>query len=699
MAGRHDRDLAELAAAHGVATSYEDWRHRRVDVDPDVVRTVLGLLDVEADTPAAVRRELDRVRARDRADTLPPTVVVRPGRTWSLPAGDGIATAEDGPTYKVRDGGPVDLPLGWYRLSAGDSEATLVVAPRRLPTSPPAWGWMLQLYALHSARSWGMGDLADLRAFTEWAAGTGDAGLILLNPVHAVGTVPSVQASPYSPTSRRFTNALYLAVEDTDAYRRAAPEVRARVDALRPRAGGERIDYDRVWHAKREAFALLLPYADAAAGPGRAPYDAGPALRDFATYCALAEVHGPDWRSWPAELRRPDSPAVAAARAELGDRVAFHAWLQRESDRQLGRAQDTARRAGMPVGLVHDLAVGVDPGGADGWLLQDVLARGVTAGAPPDGFNQQGQDWGLAAWRPDRLAATGYTAYRDMVRSVLAHAGGVRVDHVMGLWRLWWVPPGESPDRGTYVSYDDEAMLGILALEAHRAGAVVVAEDLGTVEPRVTRALRDAHMLGSTVLWFARTDEPDAGRATADDAGRADVPPFRPPAGWPAGTMASISTHDLPTAAGMLTGEHVRVRAGLGLLTDADADAVRATADRRELVALLLREGLVADGATDEELVTGMHRLLAASPCRFLLASPYDVLGEVRQPNLPGTVDQYPNWRIPLPVTLEAIRDDPRLHRVATILGSARPRPAASPESPATSQAQPGAPGWSDPLV
>jgi 4-alpha-glucanotransferase len=645
-------ELAELAAAHGVATSYEDWRHHRITVDPDVVRTILGLLDVQAGTPEAVRRELARVRAAGRADTLPPTVVVRAGQRWALPGGaSGTAYDADGAGHEVHHGTPVGLPLGWYRLSAAGSQATLVVAPERLPAPPPAWGWMLQLYALHSGRSWGLGDLADLRSFTRWAGGTGQAGLILLNPLHAVATAQGVQASPYSPSSRRFANPLYLAVEDTDAYRRADPGVRAKVDALRPGTDGEHIDYDRAWQAKREALELLFPYAEPVA-------DLDEGLRDFAAFCALAEVHGHNWQAWPEHLRRPGPRAVA----EAGDRIAFHAWLQRETGRQLGRAQDSARQAGMHVGLVHDLAVGVDPGGADGWLLQDVLARGVTAGAPPDAFNQQGQDWGLAAWRPDRLAETGYAAYRDMLRSILAHGGGVRVDHVMGLWRLWWVPPGASPDQGTYVSYDAEAMLAILALEAHLAGAVVVAEDLGTVEPHVTRALRDTNLLGSQVLWFARDYESDG-------------QPFQPPAEWPAGTMASISTHDLPTAPGMLAGEHVRVRAALGLLDDVDEEAERARADRRELVALLLHEGLVTADATDEELVVGMHRLLAASPSRFLLASPYDVLGETRQPNLPGTVDQYPNWRIRLPSTVEQMVADPRMHRLAALLGQARPRP------------------------
>ncbi|HLL67473.1 MAG TPA: 4-alpha-glucanotransferase [Micromonosporaceae bacterium] len=652
MSADRNTELAALAAAHGVSTRYEDAKQQEVDVDPDIVRTVLGLLDVPANSPADVRDGL--ALARRRADTLPRTVVVYPGERW--PSATAAAIAEDGTAHDLPAGGPIRLPLGWYRL-AGAADSTLIVAPSRLPDPPPAWGWMLQLYALHSAGSWGAGDIGDLGAFVEWAAAAGEAGFVLLNPMHAVSTVPSVQASPYSPSSRRFTNPLYLSVPDTGAYRRAPADVRARVDALRPPPGGALIDYDRVWRAKLAALEALFPYAEPAG-------EIEPALRNFATFCALAEQHGANWQEWPEQLRRPESPAVADAGGAVGERVAFHAWLQRECRAQLSRAQDAARAAGMPVGLVHDLAVGVDPAGADGWLLQDVLARGVHVGAPPDAFNQRGQDWGLAAWRPDRLVATGYAAYRDQLRSVLATAGGIRVDHVLGLWRLWWVlPGGGSPEYGTYVRYDARAMLGVLALEAHLAGAVVVAEDLGTVEPGVRETLRDQHMLSSEVLWFAREVEADGGA-------------FRPPATWPAGAAASISTHDLPTAPGLLAGEHVRVRAELGLLAvDLVEEQARAAADRAQLVALLRSEGLVPAGATDAELVLGMHRLLAASPCRFLMASPYDVLGETRQPNLPGTVDEYPNWRIPLPAPVEAMRDDPRMHEVAALLGKARPRP------------------------
>ncbi|GAA1882344.1 4-alpha-glucanotransferase [Asanoa iriomotensis] len=622
-----ERDLRRLAAAHGVVTAYDAADRRRTQVDRDIVVRVLGLLDVDASGPAAIRAALaDAQRAADR---LPPTIVLREGDRRDLA---GTVTLEDGSTRAVA--ALEDLPLGWHRLTVGDETVTLVVAPRRLPPPPAAWGWMVQLYALRSRASWGMGDLGDLREFAGWAAGTG-AGLVLLNPLHAIGPNHPVQASPYSPSSRRFANPLYIRVADTAEYRRADDALRAKVDALRPDQA-ELIDYDAVWQAKRGALELLFPSA------AREP--AGQDLTRFATYCALAEQHGTDWRRWPAGLTADQT------------RVDFHAWLQRLCDQQLAAAAEAARD--MPVGIVHDLAVGVDPGGDDGWQLGDVLAQGVRVGAPPDAFNQLGQDWGLAAWRPDRLAATGYAAYRDMLRALLRHGGGIRVDHVAGLSRLWWIPPGAGAAEGTYVRYDADAMFGILALEAHRAGAVVIGEDLGTVQPSVTRALRGRNMLGSTVLWFTR-----------------DGDEFVAPRKWPRTALASVSTHDLPTAKGFLTEEHVDVRARLGLLaTSEEAERTRARADKAALVAMLRQAGLLSE-VDDDAIVTALHAALAASPARLITASLYDVLGETRQPNLPGTTDQYPNWRLPLPLSREEIQEHPGVREVARLLAAARPRP------------------------
>jgi 4-alpha-glucanotransferase len=635
-----DADLQALAEGHGVATWYEDWHRDRKEVSAESVIGVLRLLGVDASTPPAVRRALAELRSSRQGD-LPGTLVVRAGATRALP-GPGTITLEDGITREVT-GIPDDLPLGWHRLRAGDRDVTLVVVPGELPAPPTTWGWMVQLYALHSAGSWGMGDLGDLRDFV---AGAGEPGLILLNPLHAITPTLPVPSSPYSPSSRRFANPLYLRVADTDAYRRADPALREQVDALRP-ATAELIDYTAVWQAKRAALELLWPLA------GEIDLDADPGLTDFARFCALAERHGSDWHQWPEEYRRPDSPAV---RALQSDRIAFHVWLQQLLTAQLAEANEAARAAGMPVGIVHDLAVGIDPSGADGWLLQDVLAAGVHTGAPPDAFNQLGQDWGLAAWRPDRLIETGYAAYRDMLRRIFRHAGGLRVDHVAGLWRLWWVPPGMGPAEGTYVHYDPEAMLGILALEATRAGAVVIGEDLGTVLPEVTEGLERMNMLGSAVLWFTRDyDDPE------------EI--YLPPAKYPRNALASISTHDLPTAAGFLTGEQVRVRAELDQLAKpVEQETHEAELDRTRLLAALRAEGVLRPGASDPEVIVAMHEFLARTPCRLVTASLYDVLGEVNQPNLPGTTDQYPNWRMPLAASLEQIAEDPRVRTVAEIL-------------------------------
>ncbi len=640
-------DLRRLADAHGVATFYRNERREPVNVDADVVIRVLGLLDVEAGTEAQRRAELTRLEERARAGVLPPTIAVRlTGQPKPVPQAM-LLIAEDGSRIDVHDEIPADLAPGWYQLHTRDGqEVTVVAAPPTVPTAPDTWGWMLQLYALRSGRSWGIGDLGDLTEFIRWTTAEHGCGAVLLNPLHAPGPTHPVQPSPYTPSSRRFADPLALRIEDLPAYAGLDPATRADVDALRVSASTPRIDHDLVWAAKRSALELLW---HSAGRPDPLSGDASAGLRDWATYCALAERHGGRWSRWPEALRQVNSDAVAAARRELAPRLAFHAWVQQQCAAQLGSVRETAKASGMALGVLHDLAVGVDADGADAWALSDVLATGVSIGAPPDNFTPRGQDWGLPPWRPDRLAASGYAPLRDMLRAVLSHADGLRIDHVAGLWRLWWIPPGDGPDRGTYVHYDAEAMLAVLALEAHRANATVVGEDLGTVEPEVTQALADNEMLGCAVAWFTRDlDEPNE--------------PLLPPARWPERAAASISTHDLPTAAGFLEGEHVRARADLGLLDDVPAEQANADAERAEWLALLRSEGLLGAEDSDETaVVVAMHRLLARTPSRLKLISPYDVIGEVRQPNLPGTVDEYPNWRLPLPETLEELQADPRV--------------------------------------
>ena len=640
--------LRRLAEAHGVATSYEGSDRVPVVVDPVIVVAVLAQLGVDASAEASIEHELARL---DDDPELPGTIAVTRGTSRPVDA-VGTLHLEDSGSLEVDGALPDDLPLGYHRLETDTQTVTVVVAPERMPEVPRTWGWMLQLYALHSPRSWAMGDYADLAETARRSATEQGAGVLLVNPLHAFVPSRPLQRSPYSPASRRFANPLYLRVTDVPAFADADDETRRTVLDLAPTfTADELIDHDAVWEAKRAALELLWPLARTSAAPVT-----DPDLRAFATWSALAERHGGDWRQWPAELHDPAGPAVAAAADDLADRIAFHAWLQELCRQQLDAAREASREAGMAVGIIHDLPVGVDPGGADAWAMRDIFAGEVRVGCPADAFNALGQDWGLPPWRPDALAATGYTPFRDVVRSVLRHGDGIRVDHVAGLWRLWWIPPGEPAHRGTYVHYDAEAMLAVLTLEATRAGAVVVGEDLGTVEDVVTDTMHERGLLSSAVLWFERD---------WDAPGQPHVPPRE----WEPETMATISTHDLPTVAGWLADERVRVQDELNLLDEPVADVLaRTAADREALDALLASEGLA-----DVDPLVALHAVIAPSASRLVLSSPADALGQLAQPNLPGTVDEYPNWRIRLPVDLDAFFADERVKAAVAPLREARP--------------------------
>jgi 4-alpha-glucanotransferase len=461
------------------------------------------------------------------------------------------------------------------------------------------------------------------------------------------------------PTSRRFVNPLYLRVEAIPEFaqlRKRGRVRRLRDDAQKYAASLDAIDRDTAWAAKRAALELVFSVPRTA---GRelayAAFCAreGAALDDFATWCALAEVHGGDWHQWPEPVRHPDADGVAEFVAKHAVAVDFHRWLQWQLDEQLAAAQSQAVSAGMSLGIVHDLAVGVHPDGADSWALQDALALGVSAGAPPDEFNQLGQDWSQPPWRPDRLQELEYQPFRALIRSVLRHAGGVRIDHIIGLFRLWWIPQGEAPTQGTYVRYDHEAMIGIVALEAYRAAALVVGEDLGTVEPWVRDYLSARGVLGTSILWFELDRDGDGGALPAER--------------WREYCLSSVTTHDLPPTAGYLAGEHVRLRDSLGLLTrPVDEELAAAQAERAAWIAELRRVGLLPKHADVEQTVLALHQYLGRTPSRLLGLALTDAVGDRRTQNQPGTTDEYPNWRIPLsgpdgqPVMLEDVFTDPR---------------------------------------
>ena len=555
-------------------------------------------------------------------------------------------------------------PLGYHTLEFDDGPVRLIVSPGRCPRPERrAWGWAVQLYATRSSASWGIGDLGDLRRFGEWASARG-ASIALINPLHAVAPGPRPEASPYFPSSRKWRNPLYLRIEDIAGAGLALTAGEAAALAARGRALNEDriIDRAKVWELKLVALdrlwtALGQRLPEAAEAWIRAQ---GASLDTFATFSALAEIHGPDWRRWPDAFWRYDGPAARRFASGAGAaRVAFHGWLQWLLDQQLQRAADA-----LPV--IGDLAIGSDPGGADAWEWQDVLARGVSVGAPPDEFAPGGQDWGFPPFDPWRLRAAGYQPFVDLVRAALDHTAGVRLDHVAGLFRLYWVPHGADARQGVYVRYPWADLCNILALESHRAGAVVVGEDLGTVEDEARHALAKSGVLSYRVLWF-------------ED---------RPPSEWPEAALAAVTTHDLPTVAGVCTGADERDRRAIGMAVDGQADAqllsrlaraagvaglAAADVDATDAVDAGDAGDAVDAGATLGEVVLGAYRALAASPCLLVAATLEDALEIEERPNLPGTTVERPNWCLALPQLLETIEGDQRVVELADVLRAARP--------------------------
>lgn len=698
-----DRPLLDLAHAHGVSTSFTDWQGVTQPVSAETLTAVLTALGVDAADPVAAlqaawdapwRRTLpacttatvgvERLVWMHVPDGEPAALAVQleaGGRLdlqqvdhWVPPrAVDGRTIGEA--TFRI----PGDLPLGYHRLVASSgahgaderiADAQLIVAPAQVGRPERmgdrrGWGLAAQLYSVRSAGSWGVGDLTDLTDLAVWAGSDLGADYVLVNPLHAAEPVPPLEPSPYLPSSRRFFNPLYLRVEAVPEFAALPSRARARITVLARRIrehAADRIDRDAAWTAKRAALRLLFAVPrsagrelDLAAFCRRE----GTALTDFATWSVLAELFGNDARTWPEEFRSPASLDVIAFAEEHADEIDFACWLQWLVDEQLAHAQDKAVATGMGIGVMHDLAVGVHAGGADAWRLGDAYARGVSVGAPPDPFNQLGQNWLQPPWRPDALEASAYAPFRDLIRAVLRHAGGVRVDHIIGLFRLWWIPAGQEADQGAYVSYDHEALIGVLALEAVRAQALVVGEDLGVVDPAAREYFASRGILGTSILWFESAE------------GGGALPAER----WREQCLASVTTHDLPPTAGYLEGAHVRLRSELGLLTRPLEEELEA--DRTEQRAWLdevRRRGLLPPDAGEEETVLALHRYLALTPARLVGAALVDLVGDRRTQNQPGTVDEYPNWRVPLcgpdgePLPLEAVFTSARAARLAAVL-------------------------------
>jgi len=620
--GQTEALTAQLEAL-GIAAEYEDAFGDPYRLSAEAAEQLIRAMDVDPDV--GVPPGTERV------------VVTRPDAQDQVPAGELVL--EDGSSRQVTGRLPTGLPLGYHALHRTDGSITsVIVSPGRCEPHPARiWGWSVQLYATVSGGSWGVGDLADLRTLGEWSTSVG-AGVLLVNPVDAVVAETPRQDSPYFPSSRRFRDPLYLRIEEVpgaSVIADALPEL-----ARRTRRDDHRIDRGAVIAAKLEALEQIWSQApEAGREPGFIDFraDQGDALEQFAIFETLAEQHAGGWSTWPERFHDPDGAPVAAFAERHAGRVDFHAWVQWLLDEQL-------RAAGAAGPLMRDLPIGVDPDGADAWVWQDLFATGVTVGAPPDELGPSGQDWQVPAFVPWKLRAAGYVPFIETIRAAFRHAAALRIDHVLGLFRLFWVPPG-GPTVGSYVQQDTEALLDILALESHRAGAYVVGEDLGTVGPGVRDELVARAMLRYRVFWFEEAE----------------------PAAWDPRGLGAITTHDLPAIGGLWTRAESDVHRELGL----EVDQKRIERMRSDLAG---RAGVDPDADTAEACVAAA-RLIAGAGCDVVVMQLEDAIGATHRINVPGTDrrDRPDNWSLTLPVPLEELPAHPTVTRVVEALRRERP--------------------------
>jgi 4-alpha-glucanotransferase len=585
---------------------------------------------------------------------------------------------------------PADIPAGYHTLhvvsgtdSSGrtlETDAYVIAAPAKVELPPVSehrqlWGWMAQLYSIRSHQSWGVGDFADLRQMMSDSASKTKADYILINPVHAAEPVSPLTPSPYLPDSRLQVNFTYVRPENIAEFASLPDDVKAKIASLHESVLALNddvtyVDRDAMWKAKGQALRAIFDAgrsADRQAVFDEFKRDRGDALDGYATWCVAYEVWGApapdDSTAWVHQLAK-DSDKVIALVKEHADDIEFYRWLEWVVDEQLDEVQKAANAQGMPLGLMMDMAVGTHPDGADVWWNPERYAKAVTVGAPPDFYNQLGQDWSQPPLNPVHLESTGFKVFRDQIHQILSHAGAVRIDHILGLFRLWWIPQGNLPLAGTYVNYNYEAMLAVLTIEAMRAGAVVIGEDLGVVPSMVAGALKEHGILGSVIEWFQQKDGE-----------------FVDPRNYREYAIASVTTHDLPPTAGYLNYESVTLREKLGLL-ETPVEEFRAVAEKehKAMLDFLVKGGwldasaLADEAAHEQEIIEAMHKVLLASPSRLICAAIVDGVGERRTQNQPGTNNEYPNWRIPLadgdlnPVYCEELFDNPRVQSLAKIM-------------------------------
>ena len=703
-----------LAERCGIESSFGDALGNEHQTPPEIKRTLLKALLAPADDDEQAQASLDQLNRKEWLRPVPPVlvlyadkplavpVVLEPGNdtlrwTVQLETGEtrsGKATAAD---LKLQESCELDgkrlerrelalegdLPWGYHRLRLENiegAESSLIITPGScwLPEAAEEgrrlWGISLQLYLLRSERNWGIGDFSDLRRFAELAGERG-ADAIGLNPLHAMFLDQPEQASPYSPLSRYMLNALYIDVEAIPEFRSEAaqrlfglPEMQAKLQASRR---ADKVDYTDAASLKLKILQpVFLEFEKSA------PAERKQAFEDFArnadellqigcTYEALRQYfseQSPDMRdcsTWPEPFQHANSEGVARFRQTHAELIQFHLWLQWVADVQLGEAAEATK--GMQIGLYRDLAVGASPSGAEVWSNPDVMTSQAEVGAPPDEWNAAGQNWALPPFHPQQLREEQYRSFLALVRTNMRHAGGLRIDHAMGLARLYWVPRGGSPKDGAYVRYPVDDLVGILALESHRNRCIVVGEDLGTVKPGFRERMAEANILSYRLLLLER-----------------DKKGFVPRAKYPKLALATASSHDLPTLCGWWAGADLAAKEKLGI-TDGEEAARKAREerekDRRALADLFRSEGVLdsPDLPSTEQFIDAAHTFLARTECLLMMAQIDDVCEEPEQVNLPASMpDQYPSWSRRLSCTLEQLATDQRLIALSERLNTVR---------------------------
>jgi 4-alpha-glucanotransferase len=704
-----------LATLAGIETEYWDIFGNRHRTTPDVQRGILAAMGIDVSSPAAIEYACREFGEQKWRDALGPIQVLR--RRGPLEVGIAVPDGADGKLQwrlfledgadlsgevdiadlPVRETGtaggkvrvrralefPESVPEGYHRLeidAAGVSSGTaLAVTPGAAYRGADGngfrkWGLACQLYSVRSARDWGVGDFGTLAALATTAGQLG-ADAVGVNPLHALLTLLPERASPYMPSSRIFVNPIYIDIAATAALEGLEiGDAASQASALRRAAS---VDYPGVWALKRDAFARLFEAFERLGEtrpdhPRRAAFERfrtehGKALSDFCVFQALHEhFKGRAWPSWPSPFRDSNGAKVRMFARENQTAIAFHAYLQWIADEQLHAAAAAGEAAGMKIGLYRDLAVGSDPNGADAWMMRDQFGRGAKVGAPPDGFNPDGQDWGIPPPVPEISRRQGHASFIAAMRANMRHAGALRIDHAMSLHRLYWITPGAAASEGAYVRYPVEELLGLVALESHRNRCLVIGEDLGTVTDEFRELTNREGIYSYRVFYFERHGDGF----------------FKRPDSYPASALATSGTHDLPTIRGHWMGRDVAWWAARSGKEDA-ADAVgqRARNEERNLIVAALRDqGLVdpefpLEGGDEDvvrRLIVAIERFIARTPARLAMVNLDDALLEIEPINIPGTIDEYPNWRRRLSRPVEELPDDPFVRKLVSAVAAER---------------------------